>query len=368
MKFAGKKFVVVVLLVVAGLAALFAAALLFFTVAAYRPQAELELEALALPGPTPAAAPGSGGGPGDLSLLSWNLGYAGLDRYTDFVMEGGTMGLPRSREAVTTALDKIRQFLSLREADLYFLQEVDLPSSRSFKIDQIQSLTASLDGYAGWFAPNYKALFVPYPLSSPMGQVHSGILTLSRYASPRGVRYQLPGHFSWPVSVFNLRRCALLIRIPSPEPDRDWCLINVHLSAYDNGTMRVQELAFIKETITALYREGHYVVVGGDWNSLFPGVGMNDFGPYTTPEEALFWVQSIPGDWTLPGWQWCYDASAPTCRALNQPYQRGENFVTVIDGFYVSPNIEVRGVQTFDSGFEYSDHNPVEVFLRAKME
>jgi hypothetical protein len=30
-----------------------------------------------------------------------------------------------------------------------------------------------------------------------------------------------------------------------------------------------------------------------------------------------------------------------------------------IDGFLVSPNVDVASVKTLDLGFEYSDHNPV---------
>ncbi|MDR1893355.1 MAG: hypothetical protein LBQ61_01520 [Spirochaetales bacterium] len=360
-----KRFLLVFLSVIGGLLGLFALTLLFFTLAAYRPPAEL----LLAPEDWGEAAEGRDGesGPGDLSLLSWNLGYAGLDRHTDFVMEGGTMGLPRSREAVAQALDEIRRFLTLQEADIYFLQEVDRRSSRSYRIDQLEFLTAALRGYTPWYGANYKALFVPYPLKEPMGRVDSGIVTLSRYASPQGLRWQLPGSFSWPVSVFNLRRCALMIAIPSPVPGREWRLINIHLSAYDNGTMRQEELAFLKDKIQGFYEEGHYVVVGGDWNSLFPGITQDAFGPHTTPAASLFWVQSIPEGWSLPGWQWCFDPSVPTCRSLNQPYEEGENFVTLIDGFYVSPNVEVRAVRAFDLGFEKSDHNPVEVVIRAKL-
>lgn len=37
----------------------------------------------------------------------------------------------------------------------------------------------------------------------------------------------------------------------------------------------------------------------------------------------------------------------------------GENYVGVIDGFVVSPNVQVQSVTTTDLGFEYSDHHPV---------
>jgi len=41
------------------------------------------------------------------------------------------------------------------------------------------------------------------------------------------------------------------------------------------------------------------------------------------------------------------------------PYKKGVNFVTVIDGFIVSDNVEVVKCETVDTQYAYSDHNPV---------
>ena len=56
----------------------------------------------------------------------------------------------------------------------------------------------------------------------------------------------------------------------------------------------------------------------------------------------------------------------PTCRLLNQPYDPSDTAHTqyyVIDGFILSPNVEVKSVSTIDCGFENSDHNPVELVV-----
>lgn len=51
----------------------------------------------------------------------------------------------------------------------------------------------------------------------------------------------------------------------------------------------------------------------------------------------------------------------PTCRLLNQPYDPDSEDTQyyVIDGFILSPNVELIGVETIDAGFVNSDHNPV---------
>jgi hypothetical protein len=50
------------------------------------------------------------------------------------------------------------------------------------------------------------------------------------------------------------------------------------------------------------------------------------------------------------------DTTSPTNRTLEQPYRAGVNYTSVLDGFLVSPNIEVVDVTTIDLG-AHSDHN-----------
>ena len=60
--------------------------------------------------------------------------------------------------------------------------------------------------------------------------------------------------------------------------------------------------------------------------------------------------------------------AAPTCRLDNQPYDAGSDATQhyVIDGFILSPNVELTSVQTQDDGFRFSDHNPVLLNIRLK--
>ena len=55
--------------------------------------------------------------------------------------------------------------------------------------------------------------------------------------------------------------------------------------------------------------------------------------------------------------------SAPTCRSLESALQRrpGKDAVYVIDGFIVSPNVEVEAVHVIETDFQYTDHNPVKL-------
>jgi endonuclease/exonuclease/phosphatase family metal-dependent hydrolase len=303
--------------------------------------------------------------PSELTILSWNIGYAGLDAESDFVMEGGKMSKGRSKKAIETNMNAVTSFLKNTEAHIYLLQEVDRRADRSYNIDEVEIIRSAFSGYDIYFALNFYVFFVPFPIFDPIGRVKSGILTLSKYEIKASKRYKLPGQYRWPIRLMHLNRCVAVNMMDSPVEGKQWYIINVHLSAYDEtGTLRKEQLGFIKEFMIGLYEEGHFVVIGGDWNNLFPGVLKTTFAPYTTDEKQLFWVKNIPRDWTPPDWQWLFDPLVPTTRSNDQPYAEGNNFQTIIDGYLISPNIQILEVKTHNLGFANSDHNPVFTKIR----
>jgi len=301
-----------------------------------------------------------------LRILDWNIGYGGLDAGSDFVMDGGSQGLPESRSRVEENLKGISRQIKSIDADFYLFQEVDRYSKRSYRVDQAEILSSLKPAYDSRFAMNFKVFFIPYPVHQPIGRVKSGLLSLSTYKVAESLRHQIPGSYSWPTRLFMLRRCISVSRYDTGVPGRSLYLANVHLSAYDDGGMRREQLEYLKKWMMELYSRGDYVVLGGDWNSLFPGVGFEDFAPYTTTKENLYWIQEIPDNWTPEEWQWGWDPDVSSCRTLDQAYVPGENFRTIIDGFLVSPNIEIDNVRASDSAFSYSDHNPVGLEFKLK--
>lgn len=305
-------------------------------------------------------------GPASLRIATWNMGYAGLDKDTDFVIDGGQMSHPRSREAVEQNLAFVLQTLAGFDPDVAFVQEVDHDSARTWHIDERAAISSRFPSHELWYASNFRSPFVPFPTTTPLGAVESGIVTLTRFAATGGVRYQFPGTQPWPERLFQLKRCGMLLRIPSAVSGRDWCLLNVHLSAFDDGSQRAQELAFVKDLVLSLHAQGHYVIAGGDWNSVLPGVDHDRFKPWTTGEKDLFWIRRVPDGWTPDGWSWAFDGSVPSVRTNEKPYRKGENYTTVIDGFLLSPNVVLESVRTVDLGFEHTDHQPVVAQVRGR--
>ena len=291
----------------------------------------------------------------ELTFYSWNIGYAGLGKDSDFFMDGGKMVNPPSREAVEENLAAIKSFIASNPADGWLLQEVDRNSARSEYIDEVALLSESFSGsYA--FSYNSKCPFVPIPWP-PMGKVEGGVTTLTTFEmSANAERIALPNPFSWPVRIANLKRCLLVTRHPVEGTDKELVIVNLHLEAYDNGEGKIAQTKFLMQVLQEEYEKGNYVIAGGDFNQTFPGT--LDIFPVQNSE---LWVPGVMENTALPeAWQYAYDVDTATCRLLDHPYDETSQLY-IIDGFIVSPNVRVESVETIDLQFENSDHNPVKL-------
>ena len=349
-----KLFVCIPLIFLVSLLFLTAAFFLFVTIAEYRPKSVEKADV------NNGAKDSILNTDETLKVLNWNIGYCGLDAQNDFFYDGGKNVTARSKEAVLNNLERVKVLLKKENCSFNLIQEIDIKSKRSFYVNQKKALSDFFADYDSVFAANYNAVIVPAPVSNPLGRVKSGVFTLSKYVIEKAERLQLPGSFSWPLKTVNLKRCLLVSEIKTDVPDKNLYIINLHLSAYDAaGVLRKQEMEFLQNLALKFYNEGHWVIAGGDWNSLFPGVEKNGFMPYTTLEKYLEWIEYSPADFIGDGWRWGFDKSVPTVRLLEKPYVKGENYTTIIDGFICSPNVEITGVKTIDLNFEVSDHHPV---------
>lgn len=149
---------------------------------------------------------------------------------------------------------------------------------------------------------------------------------------------------------------AIVSEVPIRGSDRKWVVVNVHMSAFDQGAdVRRAQIKALFDFAESEYRKGNYVVLGGDWNMQIADTKF----PHTTTEEHLFWLYDFPPKMLPEGWRFGVDPATPTVRTLHKPYVEGENYTTIIDGFAYSPNVNLRRVSTADLEFEHSDHHPV---------
>jgi len=298
-----------------------------------------------------------------LSLISWNIGYAGLGAEMDFFYDGGKKVRP-SKEMSRKYLDGIKKFVETNDSiDFWLFQEVDIKARRSHYKNEVEELENTKPSFIPVFAMNYNVPFVPVPLYEPMGFVKGGMLSLSEMSPEIAVRYAYPLIASWPDKLFLLDRCFILEKYPLKN-GKYLFILNTHNSAYVyDSVLRLKELRIIKEKMLAEYDKGNYVIAGGDWNANPPG-----FHPFTNYNGHKFVASKVKmnPETFPPEWSWAFDSLAPTNRQNYQAFKKGQNGTTTIDYFIVSPNIDVIKTSTIDLNFENSDHNPV--FLKVGLE
>lgn len=298
--------------------------------------------------------------PGDtLTAVTWNLGYGALGDNATFFMDGGADVYTADKARVTANMDAILTEMDSLNADLFFLQEVDINSDRSYHINEQAMIAERHPDMASAAADNFRVMFVPYPIP-PIGHVESGIQLLSRAPYLSAERISQPCPFSWPIRVANLKRCLLVTRIKLADTDRELVVIDLHMDAYDDGGGRIEQTKQLAAFMQAEYAKGNYVIAGGDFNQTPSNI---DTTRYYVPgrvwEAPLIDVSLLGENVTFRT-----DDRTPTCRALNRVYAGAdaETFeYYVIDGFVVSANIRIEACETQDLHFAASDHNPVKL-------
>lgn len=307
----------------------------------------------------------------ELSFVSWNVGFGGLGKESEFFYDANGSQLfseGKMVQATKKMVEKnnrgIIEYISQNKADFFLLQEVDLSSKRSYYFNQFEALAEARPNFDAHFATNYKVGRVPIPVMEPWhvyGKTDSGLATYSRFKASSADRYQLPGTFGWPTRLFQLDRCIAIHRYPTDKAG-DLVVMNIHHSAYDEGgVIKKQQMAFLKDLLIAEYAKGNYVIVGGDWNQCPPGFPFDHFMPGQTQGYTQI---NIPADYLPQDWTWAFDPNTPTNRKTHSSYTPGKTFVALIDFYLVSPNVEVLEVSGVDQGFDFSDHQPVKMRVR----
>lgn len=297
-----------------------------------------------------------------LSIMTWNIGYGALGDNADFFMDGGKGVKTADKKRVLDNLGTIIEKIKNENPSIFFLQEIDIKSSRSCKINELEMMENSFKDYSFSFANNFKVSFLPYPIP-PIGKVDSGIATASKFVVSSAERIQLPVPFSWPMSMANLKRCLLVSRLPIQGSEKELVLFNLHLEAYDDGNGKIAQTKMLSELLNFELEKGNYVVAGGDFNQIFSSININTY-PIQEGKWALSKIDVAQiGD----NWQYLMDETVPSCRSLDKPFLNADKEAFqyyLIDGFIVSDNIKVQSLNTLDCGFTASDHNPVLLKLK----
>ena len=292
----------------------------------------------------------------ELTLVTYNVGFGAYSDDFSFFMDGGEHGKALSKQAVEDNTAGIIETLSRAEPDLLLLQEVDIKGTRSYGVDQNAMLIEAFDGFECITAVNYDSPYFLYPLHDPTGKNKSCIMTLSRFSIVNATRYSLPVESSL-YRYLDLDRAYSITRMYT-DSGKVLSLFNLHLSAYTaDGRIADEQLEILLAAMTAEYEKGNYVIAAGDFNK---DLLVDSSKYFERKEQDLLWARPFD-TWLLPKTMTLHAATnQPSCRNADSPYKGdGTDFVLTVDGMIVSENVKVVSSETVDTGFKYSDHNPV---------
>ena len=294
----------------------------------------------------------------EVSLMTWNIGYCGLDNEMDFFYDGGTKVMTPEKNCLEN-LDAVKKFLRDNDSiDFFLLQEVDKNSKRSYHFNEFDTIAKVLENYHPFFATNYDVFFVPVPPASPMGKVLSGVAMFSRCQPSSSVRYSFPGQYGFPKQLFMLDRCFMVNRFPM-KSGKELLVINTHNEAFDPGEIRKAQMAYLKEFLLAEFAKGNYIIAGGDWNQSPPEFKQEFSINKVNNDQMMMTSDFLPSEW-----KWVYDNKKPSNRSVIAAYDPATTTTTVIDIFLLSPNIKDISIECLNLNFKNSDHNPVRIKVR----
>lgn len=287
----------------------------------------------------------------DLEIITWNLGYGGLGKESNFVIDGGSDWLPKSKLVVKKNVSGIIKFIKSQTPDVFFFQEIAKASLINHRVSVFDAIVDTINQYQNIYISDFRTHLIPPPISTNSGL---GVFAIPGLISSSESRL-LPLE-PRRVGAFRKYYQMVISEVSTTVENKKWILINLHLAAFDsNADIRAKQLNEVRSFATEQYQRGNFVVIGGDWNLR---LAQTEF-PHQTEDKYLFWVHDLPDNAFPPNWTVVADPNIPSVRTVHQAYIPENNYVTIIDGFITSPNVEVVSVETINLNFTNSDHNPV---------
>ena len=269
------------------------------------------------------------------SALTYNVGFGAYTPDFSFFMDGGKSSWAKSKESVKETIKGAGELVASRNPDFALLQEVDLNSTRSYHVDEYSVLKETIPAYDSVFAQNYDSAFLFYPFTQPHGKSRSGLALFSKY----------------PVTDS---------RVPV-DNGRELVVFELHMSAYGNSdAIREGQINMLAEDMAKEYDAGNYVICGGDFNHDLKASEDDS-------EDRESWAYPFPREKLPEHFGFCIDQLTEkekaslwdSARNADMEYVPGETYTVTLDGFIISDNVECLSYEDIETGYSYSDHDPV---------
>ena len=139
------------------------------------------------------------------------------------------------------------------------------------------------------------------------------------------------------------------------------------MSAYGNSdAIREGQISMLCNDMEAEYGAGNYVLCGGDFNH-----DLKASEDDSTGHES--WAYPFPREDLPEHFTFCLDLLSEeekddlwdSARNADMEYVPGVTYTVTLDGFIISDNLECLSYENINSGYSYSDHDPV--YLKFKL-
>lgn len=302
------------------------------------------------------------------SALTYNIGFGAYTPDFSFFMDGGKSSWAKSKESVLETIQGAGELAASKDPDFAMIEEVDLNSTRSYHVNEYNILKDCFPDYYYVFAQNYDSAFLFYPFTQPHGSSKSGIGLFSRYPVTSALRRSFPVSTSF-TKFFDLDRCYSISRVPV-DNGKELVIFELHMSAYGNSdAIREGQIRMLSEDMQKEYEAGNYVICGGDFNHDLKAADTQD-----DSAEPESWAYPFPRSELPEHFSFCLDQLSEdeknnlwnSARNADMEYVPGETYTVTLDGFIISDNVECTGYENVNTGYSYSDHDPVYMEFQLK--
>ena len=301
------------------------------------------------------------------SALTYNIGFGAYTPDFSFFMDGGKSSWAKSKDSVLKTVQGAGNLAASKDPDFAMIEEVDLDSTRSYHVNEYNILKDCFPDYYYVFAQNYDSAFLFYPFTQPHGSSKSGIGLFSRYPVTSALRRSFPVSTSF-TKFFDLARCYSISRVPV-DNGKELVIFALHMSAYGNSdAIREGQIAMLTADMQKEYEAGNYVLCGGDFNHDLKASANEENSEYQS------WAYPFPREELPDHFSFCLDQLSEeersnlwnSARNADMEYVPGETYTVTLDGFIISDNVECLSYENINTGYSYSDHDPVYLEFKLK--
>lgn len=316
------------------------------------------------------------------SALTYNIGFGAYTPDFSFFMDGGKSSWAKSKDSVKETIKGAGELVASKDPDFALVQEIDLDATRSYHVNEYSILKETIPAYNCVFAQNYDSAFLFYPFTQPHGKSKAGLALFSKYPITGSLRRSFPISTSF-TKFFDLDRCYSISRVPV-DNGKELVIFELHMSAYGNSdAIREGQIRMLSEDMQKEYEAGNYVICGGDFNHDLKAADtqskasdasnntQTDSGDSAEPES---WAYPFPRSELPEHFSFCLDQLSEdeknnlwnSARNADMEYVPGETYTVTLDGFIISDNVECTKYENVNTGYSYSDHDPVYMEFQLK--